>query len=88
MKQKSFRSDLHSTDCIRTRHVPDAGCTMGTGQCEGVRGQCKQCLGTGSADYTGTGEFSRGSYSGRKISRGQLLICTRIIKYALIPFYF
>lgn len=66
MKQKSFRSDLHSTDCIRARHVPDAGCTMGTGQCEGVRGQCKQCLGTGSADYTGTGEFSRGSYSGRK----------------------
>lgn len=25
---------------------------------------------------------------GEKISRGQLLICTRIIKYALIPFYF
>lgn len=25
---------------------------------------------------------------GKKISRGQLLICTRIIKYALIPFYF
>lgn len=24
---------------------------------------------------------------GKKISRGQLLICTRIIKYALIPFY-
>lgn len=24
---------------------------------------------------------------GEKISRGQLLICTRIIKYALIPFY-
>ncbi len=26
--KKSFRSYLHSTDCIRARHVPDAGCTM------------------------------------------------------------